>query len=62
MKKISEESGEVLIGAKNNDNENLAMELADLTYHLLVLMAEKDMPIERVKEALTNRVKGDEDE
>ncbi|RPF57066.1 bifunctional phosphoribosyl-AMP cyclohydrolase/phosphoribosyl-ATP diphosphatase HisIE [Aquisalibacillus elongatus] len=59
LKKVGEEASEVIIGAKNNDDENLAMEIADLTYHILVLLAEKDLPIERVKEELTKRVKGD---
>ncbi|MFD2639778.1 bifunctional phosphoribosyl-AMP cyclohydrolase/phosphoribosyl-ATP diphosphatase HisIE [Piscibacillus salipiscarius] len=59
LKKVGEESSEVIIGAKNNDNENLAMEIADLTYHILVLLAEKDLPVERVKEELTKRMKGD---
>ncbi|MDV2583407.1 bifunctional phosphoribosyl-AMP cyclohydrolase/phosphoribosyl-ATP diphosphatase HisIE [Alkalibacillus haloalkaliphilus] len=59
LKKISEESGEILIGAKNDDDENLAMEIADLTYHLLVLMVEKGMSVEQVKEVLTKRMKGE---
>lgn len=59
LKKIGEESGEIIIGAKNNDDENLSMEIADLTYHILVLLAEKDLPVERVKEELTKRLKGD---
>lgn len=33
------------------------METADLVYHILVLLAEKNMPIERVKEVLTERMK-----
>ncbi|SEQ95923.1 bifunctional phosphoribosyl-AMP cyclohydrolase/phosphoribosyl-ATP diphosphatase HisIE [Piscibacillus halophilus] len=59
LKKVGEEASEVIIGAKNDDEENLAMEIADLTYHMLVLLAEKGMPIERVKEELTKRMKGD---
>ncbi|WP_238378826.1 bifunctional phosphoribosyl-AMP cyclohydrolase/phosphoribosyl-ATP diphosphatase HisIE [Halalkalibacillus sediminis] len=57
LKKIGEESSEIIIGAKNDDNENLAMEISDLVYHVLVLLAEKDMPIERVKEVLTERMR-----
>ncbi|WP_017187685.1 bifunctional phosphoribosyl-AMP cyclohydrolase/phosphoribosyl-ATP diphosphatase HisIE [Alkalibacillus haloalkaliphilus] len=59
LKKISEESGEVLIGAKNDDDENLVMEIADLTYHLIVLMVEKGLSVEQVKEVLTKRMKGE---
>lgn len=57
LKKIGEESSEIIIGAKNDDHENIAMETADLVYHILVLLAEKNMPIERVKEVLTERMK-----
>ncbi|MET3683932.1 phosphoribosyl-ATP pyrophosphohydrolase/phosphoribosyl-AMP cyclohydrolase [Alkalibacillus flavidus] len=62
LKKISEESGEVIIGAKNKDNENLSMEIADLIYHTLVLMAMRGLTIEDVKAVLTERMKGDSDE
>ncbi|WP_027964824.1 bifunctional phosphoribosyl-AMP cyclohydrolase/phosphoribosyl-ATP diphosphatase HisIE [Halalkalibacillus halophilus] len=58
LKKISEEAGEILIGAKNDDNENLSMEIADLIYHVLVLMGEKEVSIEQVKQVLTERMKG----
>ena len=38
LKKIGEESSEVIIGAKNEDKQELTSELADLMYHSLVLM------------------------
>ena len=41
LKKVGEESAEVLIAAKNGANEDTIGEIADLTYHLLVLMAEQ---------------------
>ncbi|MDQ0159245.1 bifunctional phosphoribosyl-AMP cyclohydrolase/phosphoribosyl-ATP diphosphatase HisIE [Alkalibacillus salilacus] len=62
LKKVSEEAGEVIIGAKNQDNENLAMEIADLTYHTLVLMAERGLSTDDVKAVLTERMKGDSNE
>ncbi|WP_411954709.1 bifunctional phosphoribosyl-AMP cyclohydrolase/phosphoribosyl-ATP diphosphatase HisIE [Alkalibacillus sp. S2W] len=62
LKKVSEEAGEVIIGAKNQDNENLAMEVADLTYHMLVLMAERGLSTDDVKAVLTERMKGDSNE
>ena len=40
LKKISEESGEVLLAAKNNDRAELATEVADLLFHTLFAMAE----------------------
>ncbi len=40
LKKISEESGEVLLAAKNNDPQELATEVADLFFHTLFAMAE----------------------
>lgn len=40
LKKISEESGEVLLAAKNRDRAELATEVADLLFHTLFAMAE----------------------
>lgn len=40
LKKISEESGEVLLAAKNADRAELATEVADLLFHTLFAMAE----------------------
>lgn len=37
-KKVNEEAAEIIIGAKNKDKENFTAEVADLLYHLLVLM------------------------
>lgn len=55
LKKVGEETTEVVIGAKNNDLDETANELADLTYHILVLMEELGLPIERVKDVLKSR-------
>ncbi|EAD5841946.1 TPA: phosphoribosyl-ATP diphosphatase [Listeria innocua] len=54
LKKVGEETTEVVIAAKNNDEE-LISEIADLTYHLLVLLAEKDIPLEHMKKELQSR-------
>lgn len=43
LKKVGEESTEVIIAAKNNDNAELTAELADLAYHALVLMVERSL-------------------
>ncbi|GAA0180797.1 phosphoribosyl-ATP diphosphatase [Clostridium sediminicola] len=57
LKKVGEESTEVIIAAKNSDSNELTDELCDLMYHLLVLMAEKDVSIENVYEELAERRK-----
>lgn len=50
-----EKATEVIISAKGEDNKELVQEICDLTYHLLVLMAEKGIPLEEVKEELEKR-------
>ena len=40
LKKVGEEASEVIIAAKNGQKEDTVGELCDLTYHLLVLMAQ----------------------
>lgn len=55
LKKIGEESTEVVIGAKNRDKAELTNELADLTYHSLVLMELLDVRVDDVKKVLRNR-------
>ena len=52
LKKVGEESSEVIIGAKNEDKAELTSELADLTYHSLVLMEIADVSVEDVKNEL----------
>lgn len=39
LRKVSEECGEVLLAAKNGDRGQTIAEIADLWFHLLVLMA-----------------------
>jgi len=55
LKKIGEESAEVIIGAKNKDKENTVNEIADLTYHLLVLMVNEDIELKEITEVLEAR-------
>ena len=55
LKKVGEEATEVLIAAKNNDKEELVYEIADLTFHCLVLLAEKGIALEDVKKELERR-------
>lgn len=59
LKKVGEESSEVIIGAKNADKEELTSELSDLIYHSLVLMEISDVSLADVKqELLKRRTKG----
>jgi len=57
LKKIGEETSEVIIGAKNNNKEELVYELSDLIYHSLVLMVQQNITIEDLKQELTRREK-----
>ncbi len=54
LKKIGEESTEVIIGAKN-DRAEAIYEVADLTYHVLVLLAELGIPLAEVRKELASR-------
>lgn len=55
LKKVGEESSEVIIGAKNEDKQELTSELADLTYHSLVLMEISGVSVDDVKKELLKR-------
>ncbi|MCL1877930.1 MAG: bifunctional phosphoribosyl-AMP cyclohydrolase/phosphoribosyl-ATP diphosphatase HisIE [Defluviitaleaceae bacterium] len=57
-KKIGEESAEVIIAAKNGDSENIVAEIADLTYHMLVLMYERGVSLRDLAEELALRRAG----
>ncbi len=55
LKKVGEESAEVIIAAKNRDAEELSNESADLLFHWLVLLREQKLPIDEVLEVLRSR-------
>ena len=55
LKKVGEECTEVLIGGAKNDKAETVYELADLTYHLLVLMVEMGVSLEDVTRELAKR-------
>ncbi len=55
LKKVGEESAEVIIAAKNRDAEELKWEAADLIYHLLVLLQEQKLPFKEVLNVLMDR-------
>ncbi|WP_017726312.1 bifunctional phosphoribosyl-AMP cyclohydrolase/phosphoribosyl-ATP diphosphatase HisIE [Halalkalibacterium ligniniphilum] len=57
LKKVGEEAGEVIIAAKNRDHEELKWEVADLLYHVLVLLREQKLPLDEVLKVLEERHK-----
>ncbi len=54
-KKIGEEATETVIAAKNGVEEETVGEIADLLYHLIVMMVDQDIPLEAIDEKLTER-------
>lgn len=55
LKKVGEESAETIIAAKNDDNSLLCGEVCDLIYHLLVMCAEKNLPVDDILAELDAR-------
>ncbi len=55
--KVGEEGTEVVVAALSQDNERLIEEIADLTYHVMVLMAAKGVTLEDVAGELEKRHK-----
>lgn len=57
LKKVGEESAETIIAAKNDDRKLFAGEVADLIYHLLVLLVARGVSLEDVRAELAQRRK-----
>ncbi len=55
LKKVGEECTEVIIGAKGGDKAEAIFEIADLTYHVLVLMVEMGIDIKDITDELAKR-------
>jgi phosphoribosyl-ATP pyrophosphohydrolase/phosphoribosyl-AMP cyclohydrolase len=55
LKKVGEEAGEIIIAAKNKDRKEISWEVADLVYHLLVMLEERKVPLSEVAEELARR-------
>ena len=53
--KVGEEAVELVIEAKDSDDGRFKNEAADLIFHLLVLLEEKNIPLESVIEVLEER-------
>ncbi|NLO34889.1 MAG: phosphoribosyl-ATP diphosphatase [Clostridiaceae bacterium] len=54
-KKIGEESAEVIIAAKNRQPAELTYEVADLLYHLCVLLVEQEVRFDEIEKELRQR-------
>jgi len=48
LKKVGEEAAEVIIAAKNKSKDEIRYEIADLFYHLFVLMVERDVTLDDI--------------
>ncbi|MDF2962200.1 MAG: phosphoribosyl-ATP pyrophosphatase [Paenibacillus sp.] len=57
LKKVGEETAEVIIAAKNLDNDELRYESSDLIFHLMVLLREAKLPLDDVMQELDRRHK-----
>ncbi len=58
LKKVGEESAETIIAAKNEDQERVTSEAADLIYHLLVLLVARGVSLAEISAELGRRRKG----
>ncbi len=57
LKKVVEEAAEVALASKSADKRMQAWEVADLIYHLLVVLEGKDIPLDQVYRMLSERRK-----
>ncbi len=55
LKKVGEECTEVIIAAKDQDRKETIYEIADLTYHVMVLMVEAGISVEDIRTELAGR-------
>ncbi len=55
LKKIGEESTEVIIASKANDKKETVYEIADLAYHIMVMMVEMGISVDDVRKELASR-------
>ena len=57
IKKVGEEAIEVVLAAKGQGDQRLISEVADLAYHVLVLLAAHHLPPSEIEEELERRHK-----
>lgn len=55
LKKVGEESTEVIVAAKNDDKKETIYEIADLAYHVMVLMVEMGISLDDITKELASR-------
>ena len=55
LKKLGEEATEIVIAAKNPNPNEIKYEISDFLYHMMVLMAEKNISWEDIMTELANR-------
>ena len=55
LKKLSEECTEIIIAAKNPDEENIKFEISDFMYHVMLLMTEKNITWKDIASELAQR-------
>ena len=55
LKKIIEEAGEVLMATKDDDKDKIIYEVADLYFHILVLLSHKNIKIDDIAGELERR-------
>ena len=55
LKKVGEECTEVIIAGKAQDKKETVYEIADLAYHIMVLMVEAGITVEDIREELASR-------
>ena len=55
LKKIGEESAEVIMAAKDGEQDKIIYEVAYLWFHTLVLLRHKDIEIDKIQDELSSR-------
>lgn len=55
LKKVGEEATEVIVAGKGGDKRETIYEIADLTYHVMVLMIEMGISLEDIRQELASR-------
>lgn len=55
LKKVGEECAETIIAAKNGDKNETVLEISDLLFHLMVMMANEGITIADVEQELEKR-------
>jgi phosphoribosyl-ATP pyrophosphohydrolase len=55
LKKVIEEAGEVLMATKDNDEDKIVYEVADLYFHILVLLSHKNIEVSKISTELARR-------